>query len=59
MVDPSTATFFAVAESRVTAPSTFLVTLVFFTELKESTFDLLATRLVTVLVEDVFDAVTL
>ncbi len=38
--------------------STFLVTAVFFTELKESTSDLLATRLATVLVEDVFDVVT-
>jgi hypothetical protein len=49
----------AEAESMLTAPSTFLVTEVFFVVLRESTFDLLATRLVTVLVDEVFDAVTL
>lgn len=59
MVDPSTATFFAVASSMLTAPCTFLTTEVFLIALKESVSDLLATRVATVLVVELFDALTL
>jgi hypothetical protein len=59
MVDPSTATFFALAESMLTAPCTFFTTEVFLTSLEEFVSDLLATRLATVLVVELFDALTL
>jgi hypothetical protein len=51
--------FFAVAESKLTAPSTFLTTWVVLFVDNELSSDLLATRLVTVLVAKSFDALTL
>ena len=59
MVDPSTAMFFAVAESKLTAPSTLLTTCVLLTAVEELSSDLLAVRLATVLVAKSFDALTL
>jgi carbonic anhydrase len=59
MVDPSTAMFFAVAESKLTAPCTSLTTWVVLVADSELSSDLLADRLATVLVAKLFDALTL
>ena len=58
IVDPSTAMLVASASSRETAPSTLFVTREFLTEWSELVSDVLAERLVTVLVAKSFDLLT-
>ena len=57
MVDPSTAMFFAEADSKLTAPSTLCVTARVSMFVSECMSDLLATRVATVLVEALSEAV--
>ena len=58
IVEPSTAMLVAEASSRLTAPSTLSVTLVLLTEVLDFMLELLATRLATVLVAKLFEALT-
>lgn len=59
MVDPSTAMFFALASSRLTAPWTLCTTERFWTSVLDRVSEVLATRVAAVLVVKAFDALTL